>query len=308
MKRSFKHIAILMALILTITTVPMPAYAASTTPTVKVETKTAKTVKVTAVRGTTLQVKPTWNKKSVAKSAPTYKSLKKSVATVSKTGLVKLKQTGKTTINVKYKGKTTKLIVTVVEYKHKLNYVRLNKSTLKFSTPASVTLKPKLKPTNAENCTITWRSKNPAVATVDKNGVVTPQSNGKTVITCTATQGKVSKSINCNITVNITSPGSPTGCKHNWVLMKGEHHDAVYKWVHHDAVLEYYDWCQVCGLENPSDDHLDNAHSWEEPGYGFIGQGWRITQEAYDEKVLVTAAYDDPDYYRCSKCWSTKAK
>jgi len=72
-----------------------------------------------------------------------------------------------------------------------------NKATLKVGE--IIKLKATLKPKNVTDKTITWKSSNKKVATVDKNGKVTAKKKGTCVITVTIANGKKAK---CKITVN----------------------------------------------------------------------------------------------------------
>ena len=60
-------------------------------------------------------------------------------------------------------------------------------------------LKAAAKPTNAEQ-TVTWKSSNTKIATVDKNGKVKAKKKGTCTITCTAKDGS-GKKATCKITV-----------------------------------------------------------------------------------------------------------
>ncbi|WP_054957422.1 leucine-rich repeat protein [Paenibacillus dakarensis] len=59
---------------------------------------------------------------------------------------------------------------------------------------APETLTATVTPANATNKNVTWESGNPAVAEVDANGVVTPKSEGVTLITATTVDGNISAS------------------------------------------------------------------------------------------------------------------
>ena len=91
---------------------------------------------------------------------------------------------------------------------------------------------------------------------------------------------------------NSSKPSQPSHT-HTWV-----HHDAEYKTVHHDAVYEDVTICLDCGKENPGRDHLEQH--WLKGENGATTVETRLVKDAYDEKVLVKAAYDS-----CS-CGATK--
>ena len=117
--------------------------------------------------------------------------------------------------------------------------------------------------------------------------------------------------------------------QHNWVAQtKTVHHDAEYKTVHHDAVThqvwhdpvtEERSICNQCGADITSDPwgHIKNSllnggncggyHS----SYVTVKQGYWETvtdQEAYDEQVQVSAAWDETvtTGHKCSSCGATK--
>ena len=80
--------------------------------------------------------------------------------------------------------------------------VTLNKSSASLtSNGATVTLTAKVLPNNATNKSVTWKTANAAVATVDTNGTVTAVGNGTTTITATTSVG--AKTASCTVTVSI---------------------------------------------------------------------------------------------------------
>jgi uncharacterized protein YjdB len=77
--------------------------------------------------------------------------------------------------------------------------ISLNKTTLSFTATETQTLTATLTPTNTTD-TVTWSVSPTGMCTVD-NGVVTPIKNGNCVITATCG----TKSVTCNVTVNLPS-------------------------------------------------------------------------------------------------------
>lgn len=63
----------------------------------------------------------------------------------------------------------------------------------------SVQLKAEVSPTNATDTTVTWKSNNENVATVDETGLVTIQSPGDAIVTATANDGSGAYG-ECNVT------------------------------------------------------------------------------------------------------------
>lgn len=102
-----------------------------------------------------------------------------------------------------------------------------------------------------------------------------------------------------------TKPEKPAH-QHSWVAQtKIVHHDAEYKTVHHDAVKESVVICLDCGKVNPGRDHMVQHAVNGESGATTVRE--QITQEAYDEQVLVKDAWDEEVVtgYKCS-CGATK--
>ena len=83
--------------------------------------------------------------------------------------------------------------------------IQLNTKAKTLYKGKNTVLTPSVKPANANNKNITWKSSNPKVATVDAKGRVTAKGHGEAVITATAVDGS-KKSASCKITVpyNIT--------------------------------------------------------------------------------------------------------
>lgn len=87
--------------------------------------------------------------------------------------------------------------------------IKLSNSNINLSKKGEQqTIKASISPANATNKTLTWKSSNPTVATVDQNGKVTAVSNGTTNITVTTQDGN--KTATCKVTVNIPKPVEPT--------------------------------------------------------------------------------------------------
>ena len=73
----------------------------------------------------------------------------------------------------------------------------LSEQSLRLKIGQNQTLSVTINPSNATNKTITWKSTNTSVATVN-NGVITAVGSGTTVITATSSNGK---SVSCNVGV-----------------------------------------------------------------------------------------------------------
>jgi alpha-amylase len=110
-------------------------------------------------------------------------------------GVVTAKKAGTAKITVKTKsGKQTVCKVTVPANVKK---IKLNKKKLTLKVKKSYRLKATLKPSGIKD-TLTWKSSNKKVASVDKNGKIKAKKKGKAVITVTTSNGKKAT---CKVTV-----------------------------------------------------------------------------------------------------------
>ncbi|MCQ2330589.1 MAG: Ig-like domain-containing protein [Paludibacteraceae bacterium] len=80
--------------------------------------------------------------------------------------------------------------------------VTLSETALSMTKDDEVTLTATVQPDGTQ-ATLTWKSSNEAVATVDGNGLVTAVGDGNATITCTATNARGSKSATCSVTVQL---------------------------------------------------------------------------------------------------------
>lgn len=176
--------------------------------------------KITLTKGkkatlkTTVSVTP--NKK--ANRGVTYKSSKKSVATVNSKGVItaKKKGTAKITVTSK-KNKKKKATVTVKVVTGKVTKVAFDSATqklmdknktiaLKMGKTETVTLKAKASTKGkGANKTLKWTSSNTKVATVSSKGKVTAKSAGTAKITVKSTDG-TNKSTSVTIKVEAADP------------------------------------------------------------------------------------------------------
>ena len=79
--------------------------------------------------------------------------------------------------------------------------VKLNKTTLELDVNKSQKLIATISPSNASDKSVTWKSSNPKVASVDGNGTVKGLTAGKSVITCTSVSNSSVKAT-CEVTVS----------------------------------------------------------------------------------------------------------
>ena len=125
------------------------------------------------------------------------------VATVDLMGNVTAKRAGTAIITaISENGKTASCTITVNKKDTNITIteVRLNKSTETLKEGDTTTLTATVLPENTtDSKSVSWRSSNSEVATVDANGTVTAKRAGTAVITATSTNGK---SAGCTVTVS----------------------------------------------------------------------------------------------------------
>lgn len=172
--------------------------AASKKPTKMTLNVSKKTVDV----GGTYQIKVKSVSPSKASKSVAYKSSNTKIATISSKGIVKGKKEGTAKITVQSKkNKKLKKTVAITVKRLKPYSLTLNKTKLNMNVNDTY----KLKATVKASSPVTWNSSNKAVATVDKNGIITAKKDGTVTITVKTTKkgyhGKVlSKS--CIVTVS----------------------------------------------------------------------------------------------------------
>ena len=137
-------------------------------------------------------------------ATPTWKSSKKSVATV-ENGLVTPVKEGKATITAKAGGKTAKVTVKVVDPAKPtgLTIEQGKKATLDIDKTLPLTIA--FKPDTAWS-SLNFKTSKKSVATVE-NGVVIPHKEGKAKITVTSAKNKKAKA---TITITVKDPYKPT--------------------------------------------------------------------------------------------------
>jgi hypothetical protein len=120
-----------------------------------------------------------------------WSSENEEVAKVSQTGLVTAVSEGLSSISVRSASDEVKIDVRVRIFIH-LTDINLMKTSLRLYKGDKVQIWASAVPENASDVTFTWRSENPGVATVDKDGTVTAVSKGVTrVIVSSGTVEKI---------------------------------------------------------------------------------------------------------------------
>ena len=105
---------------------------------------------------------------------------------------------GKHTIAVTYHGAKTSFVVTVKDIS--VSSLKLDQNNVVLRPKESVQLQENIQPANATDKSVSWKSDNPAVASVDEKGRVTALKNGTAVISAVMKNGLRAE---CKITVKI---------------------------------------------------------------------------------------------------------
>ncbi|WP_248922651.1 Ig-like domain-containing protein [Olsenella intestinalis] len=138
----------------------------------------------------------------------TWGSDNESVATVDENGVITGVAAGTAVITVKsavYDEVIASCMVTVKDIVH-VTAVELDKTKLALGLGESQKLNVTLEPENADDKSVTWKSDNENVATVDEGGIVTSVGEGEAVITATSVDNSDAKA---TCTVSVTSKPEP---------------------------------------------------------------------------------------------------
>ena len=147
----------------------------------------------------------------------TWESSDEKIVKVSKDGVVTAVGIGSSTITAKIQGKTAKCEVRVLA---PLESIQLDKASADLKKGETVDLNVKVNPVyTTDDKTVTWKSSNTNVATVDKNGKVTAVDAGEATIS--ATVGKFTET--CKVTVSIPLEAIEMADKYDLELGANEH-------------------------------------------------------------------------------------
>lgn len=143
--------------------------------------------KLTLNAGDTYDFKITLTPADSTNAALSWESSDTSVAVISKTGRVTAKKSGTCIIMVKTSsGSSAYCNVTVMQGS---SGIQISQSTATINTGGRLELTAKVLPVGASDQSVTWKSSNPKVATVDKYGVVKGIAGGVSIITVTSNDG-----------------------------------------------------------------------------------------------------------------------
>ena len=173
-------------------------------PKIDVEKVKLSTSEIRLNKGKTYALDATITPADASNKNVTWSSNAKNVATVDDDGVVTGVGNGVAVITVTTQDRAVqaKCIVIVTQ---SVTGVTLSDSSAKISVGNSKALKATVKPTDASNKNVTWKSSNSSVASVNANGVVTAKSAGTTTITVTTEEGGYTAF--CNITVYTPATG-----------------------------------------------------------------------------------------------------
>ena len=150
-------------------------------------------------KGSKLKLKATITPKNATQKTIAWSSSKAKVATVSKTGQVKAKTNGTTTIIAKIKG-TNKKASCKITVGVPVRSVKLSQSTKQLKVGEKFKLKATVSPAKATLKTVDFKSSNKNIVDVTKSGQVTAKKVGKATITVTTKDG-TNKKATCKIEV-----------------------------------------------------------------------------------------------------------
>jgi len=157
----------------------------------------------TILIGDTLRLIHTIEPANATNRIVAWTSSNNAVATVNSNGVITALTAGTTMITVTTQDGNRTATCAVVVTTSAVTDVTLNQTTASLFVGGTVALIPTILPENATNKNVTWSSSNPAVATVNNNGVVTAVSVGTATITVTTQDGN--RTATCVVTVNPVS-------------------------------------------------------------------------------------------------------
>ncbi len=145
-------------------------------------------------------LKATVKPDNASNKAVKWSSSNTKVATVDSAGKVTAVGVGSATITATAADGSGVKATCKVTVTQPVTKITLNKTSLNLSVNKSETLKATVKPDNATNKAVNWKSTNTKVATVDANGLVKAVGAGSATITATAADGSGVKAT-CEVTV-----------------------------------------------------------------------------------------------------------
>ena len=190
-----------------------------------------------------VQLKATVLPNNAYNKSVTWKSSNSKIATVDKNGKVKALKVGNATITATSTDGSNVSAQCKIKVVQRVTKIKLNKSIINLSKKGKTAkLKATVLPNNAYNKSVTWKSNNTKVVTVDKNGKIKATTNkGTTYVNAIAKDGRkirtrilvvVGKKVK-KITLNKTSVTLNRGAKNRTFQLKKaiKNKNATYKGV-----------------------------------------------------------------------------
>lgn len=206
MKRKIAATGLAMALVISGAAAPGQQASAAAVKKVSVSKKSVTLYKGATADYSQVKLTASVNPKKAAKV--TWTSSKKSVATVSASGLVKAKKAGKAVITAKAGNKRAACNVTVKSVK-KITKLTVKSKSVTITKGKTQAIKTTVAPANATLKKLTYTSANKKVATVSASGVIKGIKAGKTTITVKAVDGS-KKSATVSVTVKNAASANPS--------------------------------------------------------------------------------------------------
>jgi uncharacterized protein YjdB len=180
----------------------MPTTTVFATSTVKATGVTLNETSLSIAKGNTSTLTATIAPSTATNQTVTWKSSDTKVATVDSNGKIKgiAKGTATITCTAKDGSKKKATCKVTVTKSVAVKSIKLNNTSLSVVKGNTSTLTATIAPSTATNQTVTWKSSNKKIATVDSNGEITGVAKGTVTITCTAKDGS-KKSATCKVKV-----------------------------------------------------------------------------------------------------------
>ncbi len=179
---------------------------------VKVKGVSLNKTSVTVTAGDSYTLKATVTPSTASNKSVSWKSSNTAVARVSSAGKITAVAPGSATITCTTKDGSYKATCKVKVKGVPVSSVSLNNTALSMQAGGTAKLTATVRPSNAANKSVSWKSSDTSVATVSSTGKVTAVSKGTCTITCTTKDG--GKKAKCTVTVkgsSSSSSDSPSG-------------------------------------------------------------------------------------------------
>ena len=135
------------------------------------------------------------------RSSKVWSSSNSNILEVDSNGTIYAKKAGNATVTVKLGDKSASIKVNVITPTVKVTALELDKKSVVVKMGSTERLNVKVKPENAKNKSVTWKSTNDNIATINNEGTITGISKGKAKITVFSNDDNtVSKSVEVTVT------------------------------------------------------------------------------------------------------------